>query len=238
MKLRIHYRDSESQVTERVISDVVLEPPKMLNAFCHLRGGNRSFVLNRIEHAVDLETGKTIPDIWVFFGLPSQQPVTPEMPIFPEVSQELTLDEARNLRKADKYALFSSFKIDAIKELYRNNLWELFQDRCFRCGSTHMIELDHHIPQSLGGRLVAGNLVLLCSQCNLYKKDKHPDDFYTPQQLSQLKEIFQAQLKLFNFKFDWSRWNHNPKEYLLSLGIPEIDIQQALTPGEGNRVRS
>ncbi len=121
------------------------------------------------------------------------------------------------------------FKIDAIKDLYRNKLWALFQDRCFRCGSTHMLELDHHIPQSLGGRLVAGNLVLLCSQCNLYRKDKHPEEFYTPQQLSQLKKIFQAQLKLFNFKFDWSRWNHNPEEYLLSLGIPEIDIQQVLT---------
>ncbi len=66
MKLRIQYRDNENQVSERIISDVVLEPPEMLNAFCHLRGENRSFVLSRIEQAVDLATGNTISDIWFF----------------------------------------------------------------------------------------------------------------------------------------------------------------------------
>jgi hypothetical protein len=228
MKLRITYRSSDDKVTERVISDVVLETPDKVHAFCHLRAEGRSFVLSRIEKAVDLETGRSIPDIWVFFGLPTRKPPAPTMPIFPESPQSMWTAEAQNLRKADKYALFSRFKFDVIADMYRAKLWALFRDRCFRCETTKGLELDHHIPQYLGGRLVAGNIVVLCSRCNLEKKDKHPNKFYSSQQLLRLRDIFQTQIELFDFRFNWSRWNRNRKEYLLSLGVPLKDIEQAL----------
>jgi hypothetical protein len=228
MNLLIRYRSGEDEMTDRVISDVVIESPNMLHAFCQLRGEGRSFALNRIEHAVDLQTGEVIPDIWQFFGLPSRKSTPLIMPVFSEYPRAMSTEEAQRQRKTDKQALFRCFKHPVIAETFKAKLYDLFGSRCFYCGATETLELDHHIPQYLGGRLVAGNVVLLCSRCNSAKGDKHPRMFYSTQQLVPLESIFKAQLELFDFRFDWTRWSRHSKEYLLSLGVSMEDVEYAL----------
>lgn len=47
-------------------------------------------------------------------------------------------------------------------------IWERDQGRC-ACGSRVDLQIDHIIPVSLGGATSAGNLQLMCLQCNLEK---------------------------------------------------------------------
>ncbi len=227
-RLLISYRSNEDEVTERVISDIVLEPPHLLHAYCHLRNEGRSFALKRIDQAIDLMTGEEIADIWVYVGLPSGKPAAPQMPEFRVQPLSMSTAESRNLRKADKQALFRRFRFDVVAEAYRAKLWALFGDRCFRCKACASLELDHHIPQYLGGRLVPGNVVLLCARCNSAKRDTHPSEFYSAEQLAVLDPILHSELALFDFQFDWARWNAQPKNYLISLGVPEALAEAAL----------
>lgn len=228
MALCIRYRSGEDEVTERVISDLEVEPPNMVHARCHLRGDKRSFVLSRIETAVDLESGEIINNIWQYFGLPSLKPTPATMPAFAERPQPMTTEQAQQQRKADKQALFRPFRHLVIAEHYRTKLWALFDNRCFRCKSPEALELDHHIPQFLGGRLVPGNIVVLCSRCNMVKGERHPSHFYSPDQLAELHGILNSEVGLFDFRFDVTRWCHHPREYLLSLGVSESAAEHAL----------
>lgn len=229
MRLRIRYRSGEDVVSEREVSAVVVEPPNTMHALCHTRAEERTFSLDRIEEAVDAESGEVIPDIWLHLGLPSLKPPPLKMPVFPGRKPAMTADELRNLRQADKNALFRKFKYEVIAQAKRRRLWALFHDRCFRCGSPGPLELDHHVPQDLGGRLVPGNIVLLCSNCNLRKRSTHPSAFYSEQQLSALQPILEAQLALFEFHFNWTRWTHHPEEYLDSLGATEAEARAAIS---------
>lgn len=228
MALSIRYRNAEDEVTERVISDFEAEPPNMVHAFCHLKREKRSFVLSRIETAIDLDSGEVVNDIWKYFGLLSLKPTPPTMPAFSGQPQSMTTEGAQQKRKADKKALFRPFRYLVIAEHYKAKLWALFDNSCFLCKSTECLELDHHIPQFLGGRLVLGNIVVLCSRCNMAKRERHPSQFYSPKQLSELNRILNCEVGLFDFKFDFARWHHNPREYLLSIGISEIDVERAL----------
>ena len=119
MPLLIRYRSSELDVTERVISDIEVEPPNLIHAHCHLRGEGRSFALSRIESAVDTETGVVIPDIWEHFGLPSAKPQKPRMPVFAERPNSMTTEAGQALRKADKQALFQRYRFGVIADAYR-----------------------------------------------------------------------------------------------------------------------
>ena len=124
MALKIKYRNGNDEVSERVISDVTVEPPNKIHALCQLRGENRTFVLSRIEQAVDLDTGKIIPDIWMHLGIPSLKPPSPTMPVFVERPQMLSTEEAQRQRKADKDALFKRFKYLVIADAYKAKLWD------------------------------------------------------------------------------------------------------------------
>jgi len=78
MRLQIRYRSGDGVTTERVISDIVVEPPKMLDAFCEMRGERRSFAVDRIDSAADADTGEVINDIGLHFGLaPTTVPLGP-----------------------------------------------------------------------------------------------------------------------------------------------------------------
>jgi 5-methylcytosine-specific restriction endonuclease McrA len=228
MRLRIRYRSSEDAVSDREISELVVEPPNAVNAFCHARNGVRTFVLDRIEEAIDAGTGEVIADIWLYLGLPSRKPLQLEMPVFSGRKHQLSAEELRNLRKADKNALFRQFKYEVIAAAKKRQLWALFDSRCFSCASTGFLELDHHIPQDLGGRLVPGNIVLLCRDCNSRKRTAHPERFYSPRQLESLQPLLEAQLRLFEFQFNWTRWTHHPEEYLTSLGATEEEARSAV----------
>lgn len=224
MHIRIRYRSGGDDVTERTISVIIAEPPNMVHAFCHLRGEERTFFLNRIEEAIDTETGKVISDIWTYLGLPSLKPAKQKMPVFSGRSTSLSFEESRNQRKADKNSLFGRFKYEVISAAKRRQLWALFGNCCFHCGATESLELDHHVPQKLGGRLVPGNIVLLCAACNAAKRVIHPSVFYSAEELLRLEPILEVELRIFDFVFSWSRWMNSPRDYLLSLGATEEEI--------------
>lgn len=229
MRLCIRYRNAEDIVTEREVSVLAVEPPNAMHAFCHSRGEERTFVLDRIEEATDVETGEVIADIWQYVGLESRKRPPPKMPAFRARNVEMSADELRNLRNSDKHALFRKFKLEVIAQVKRRQLWALFNGQCFKCGSSSSLELDHHIPQDLGGRLVPGNVVVLCNHCNLRKGAIDPRLFYTKEQLAALQPLLEAQLGLFSFEFNWTRWTHHPEEYLISLGATEEEARAAVS---------
>ena len=232
MKLRIRYRSDNDEVTERIISDVDLDPPYIIHAFCHLRNEGRTFALSRIENAIDLESGEVIPDIFLFFNLASQKPPRPTMPVFSERPKPMSTEDAQRQRKADKQSLFKRFVIPVITEAIKDKLYNLFGHQCFRCASQKRLEIDHHIPQYLGGRLWPGNLVLLCARCNSAKSDKHPQQFYSAEQLERIDGILKKQLDIFDFKFDRRKWDRDRKGYLLQLGLDAELVNEILTSPE------
>lgn len=220
-KLRVRYRTSEEEVTERLISDIQITSMDRIEAYCHLRCQQQTFVLARIDRAWKEETGEVIEDIWVHLGLPSGRPPRPSMPQFPEQYIALPIDEAHRLRNEDKRNLFRCFQNEALKDIKRVELFSLFAHRCFKCARVGPMHMDHHVPQALGGRLVPGNVVLLCPACNELKADHHPNEFYSAQELERLMPILKAQLPLFDFKFNWNLWGRDPVAYLTALGVSE-----------------
>lgn len=232
MKLLIRYRSNDDEITERIISDISPDLPTRIHAYCHLRNEGRTFRLNQIESAIDLVSGEIIPDISLFFGLPSQKPPKPTMPVFSEKPEPMLTADAQRQRTADKQSLFRRFVFPIIAEAAKDKLYNLFGRQCFRCSSQERLEIDHHIPQYLGGRLWPGNLVLLCTRCNSIKSDKHPREFYTIAQLEQVGEKLKKQLDIFDFKFDWRKWDKDPKKYLLQLGVDIKLVNEVLTNSE------
>jgi len=232
MAVRILYRNADDELTERVISSEVPLPPNAVEAFCHMRNEDRTFVLSRIEKAVDLETGDVIPDVCAHYGMPSLKPPPLQAPVFPERRISLSAEEAQQLRRIDKQKLFGRFQFEVLATAKRHELDAQFDRRCFKCGSVDSLELDHHVPQSLGGRLVPGNVVLLCRRCNLAKGESPPSHYYSADELTHLEPIFAAQLALLDFHFNWTRWNNHPKDYLVSLGIDETEAQAVISRRE------
>lgn len=64
---------------------------------------------------------------------------------------------------------------------------------CFKCKTFEQPTLDHHISLASGGKLTHGNVVLLCRKCNGIKADRDPSEFYSEQELSDLRQILQNQ---------------------------------------------
>jgi 5-methylcytosine-specific restriction endonuclease McrA len=149
-------------------------------------------------------------------------------------SKEIYKDQ----RRKEKIELFKRFRLRAIEELYKDKFFALFNHRCFKCGIKEkpnpeigkppILCIDHHIPMILGGHLVPGNLVALCRSCNNKKKDKPPEEFYSPAELNKLKPILEKQSDIFDFNFDWNYWNKEREGYLLSLGINPIRVHEIL----------
>ncbi|MCR4347895.1 MAG: HNH endonuclease [Sulfuricaulis sp.] len=231
MDLIIKYEDSEGNVTERRISEIVPEGPSTISAFCHLRQERRTFVVRRILSAVYPDTDKKVEDLNKCFSLPLADNKTEissriEQPVIsiPGHSNEAYKGQ-RNKEKRD---LFKRFGYPVVANLYKNKLFALFEYQCFKCGSNDFLDIDHHIPMVLGGHLVPGYLVALCKKCNNKKLDLHPEDFYTPEELSRLEPILKKQTELFEFEFDWKRWKEDRKGYLLSLGIDPNLVNEVL----------
>lgn len=59
-----------------------------------------------------------------------------------------------------------------ISKAVRDEVFERDRGRCQLCGSTSNLEFDHITPFSKGTPATAGNLQLLCHQCNRMKRDK------------------------------------------------------------------
>ncbi|MEZ5740677.1 MAG: HNH endonuclease [Burkholderiaceae bacterium] len=112
-------------------------------------------------------------------------------------------------------------------EEMRYRLFALFDWSCFNCG--HFMDLiqDHNVPQALGGRLVPGNIVILCRACNQRKADRDPESFYSPAKLDALRSLLLREVELFDFQFDQRRWGSDPVGYLLELGVYRERIEQS-----------
>ncbi|MCK9987961.1 MAG: hypothetical protein AzoDbin1_04433 [Azoarcus sp.] len=201
----------------------------MIRAHCYLRGEERSFVVTRIESAVLLDTGEIIDDVAELLGLPSTKPPPLTRQRFLESPRRLSTEEAQRQRKKDKADLFRRFKAPVIAEIAKRRLFDLFDRRCFHCGTTFRLQLDHHVPQYLGGRLVPGNVVILCANCNSDKRDRHPNEFYSHEQLQALEKLLNAELEIFDFQFDWIRWNGHRDQYLLALGASPEFVREVMT---------
>jgi 5-methylcytosine-specific restriction endonuclease McrA len=144
----------------------------------------------------------------------------------------------KDQRNKEKIELFKHFRLRVIEAFYKDKFFALFDHRCFKCGVKEKphpeigkpptLCIDHHIPMILGGHLVPGNLVSLCRSCNNKKKDKPPEEFYSPQELDKLKPILEKQDSIFEFNFDWKYWNRDREGYLLSLGVDPLRVHEAL----------
>lgn len=131
-------------------------------------------------------------------------------------------------RSREKSQFSMKYRLRIIQDHYKSKLFALFDNKCFKCGSTERLDIDHHIPIKLGGHLVPGNLVALCKLCNNNKHDRLPDEFYAPDELKALEPLLVKERELLKFNFDQEYWRHDRKGYLLSLGIDSLIIDEVL----------
>jgi hypothetical protein len=123
-------------------------------------------------------------------------------------------------------------------DLYKRRFFLHFGNSCFKCGKQEKAKqdigapphlcMDHHIPMSLGGHLVPGNLVSLCRGCNEWKLDRAPGEFYTAEELVRLQPLLETQQALFAFSFNWGKWEQDREAYLLELGVDQASVCAAL----------
>jgi ATP adenylyltransferase len=69
---------------------------------------------------------------------------------------------------------------DAISDILRYRVLKEAKGRCSLCGVTSkeaMLDIDHIIPRSKGGKTVYENLQVLCAKCNRSKSNKDDYDF-------------------------------------------------------------
>lgn len=66
-------------------------------------------------------------------------------------------------QRAKKYGVGGRINIDDVRATLGDN------PKCFYCGSTKLLGLDHVVPLALGGFNVRGNLVTACRSCNSSK---------------------------------------------------------------------
>ena len=232
-ELIIKYKDSEGNVTDRRISEIAQEGPGAISAFCHLRQEKRTFNIKHILYAVNPDSGEIMDDLYKCFGLPSpDENKHLTSAIEPSLISKIpghSSEAYKGQRNKEKYEIFKHFRHPAIADLFKNRLFALFDHQCYKCGQIADLDIDHHVPMVLGGHLVPGNLVTLCKRCNNRKRDLHPEEFYSQEELSRLKPILEKQFKVFNFEFDWNLWNTDPKEYLLFLGVDPILVSEMFT---------
>lgn len=58
---------------------------------------------------------------------------------------------------------------EPVPEALRREVFRRDGGRCVACGSAELLQFDHVIPVALGGATSAGNLQLLCAECNREK---------------------------------------------------------------------
>lgn len=232
-ELLLRYQDGLGNISERLVSDIAAEGGDSITGFCHLRQQNRTFKVNRIRLAVDPSTGEVIDDVFLFLGVrpatatgfvpPRPSALKPPIP---------TGEDLRRLRTREKAELWRPFRFAVVAAIYKDKLFALFDRQCFKCRSPRPLVIDHHVPMTLGGHLVPGNLVALCRPCNNWKHERPPAAFYSPQELERLAPILVQEHALFDFTFDWDFWNRDRQGYLLHLGGDSALVHEVLNNPE------
>lgn len=67
------------------------------------------------------------------------------------------------------------FKTKPIK-LNRKRIFKRDNNECVYCGSKRNLTIDHIMPRSRGGKNTWSNLVTCCSNCNLKKGNRTPEE--------------------------------------------------------------
>ncbi len=230
--LLIRYRDSEGSITERLVSDAVFDGGDFIVAFCHLRQENRTFKLSRIQSVLDPTTGELIQDLLLFLGV---RPKEAKMPIPPRPSARHPIptgEELQKLRAREEVELWRPFRFAVVVDFFKKKFFSLFGNRCFKCGSSSNLEMDHHVPLALGGHSVPGNLVALCRRCNNQKLARSPSEFYSTEELERLAPLLEEERSLFWFEFDWKLWDKDRRGYLLQIGISADLVHEVLNNPE------
>jgi len=74
--------------------------------------------------------------------------------------------------KHDNLGEWVEIKRKAISEKMRDEIFTRDGNACTNCGATNMLQIDHIIPFSLGGKTEIANLQTLCRSCNIAKRDQ------------------------------------------------------------------
>ncbi len=67
-----------------------------------------------------------------------------------------------------------------------------FNNKCYNCGYTEWLEVDHFRPISKGNPLTDNNAVILCRYCNASKRDSDPEGFFSEEQMKELSEVYKV----------------------------------------------
>ena len=150
----------------------------------------------------------------------------------------MSIELYRGQRNKEKRDLFRRYKLRAVEDIYKKRFFALFNHQCFKCGITErpqveigkppVLCMDHHLPMKLGGHLVPGNIVSLCRNCNNAKSDKHPSDFYTQDELQRLEPVLKKEEDIFDFEFNYEKWDADRKQYLTELGVDSSLVYEIL----------
>lgn len=102
-------------------------------------------------------------------------------------THQSAIKEYKRKRRALKSLVSEHFT--AADEKY---ILDLFHHRCFICGSTDDITIDHVYPLSAGFALTRQNACVLCKYHNCVKSNKMPEDFYSTKILKILLKMLGA----------------------------------------------
>ncbi len=194
-----------------------------------MQQARRAFKIERIVSVIELPSGEITRDVAAYFGVREEKIINPREMLRAAALTTMTVEEMKRLRSKEKSDFWRHYQFPVIACHYKNKFFSLFNNRCFKCGSSMWLEIDHHIPVVLGGHLVPGNLVALCSTCNNRKHDQHPASYYSSDELLKLEPILEQEPSVLDFMFDNAHWEEDRKGYLLRIGLDEQLIDAVLT---------
>jgi 5-methylcytosine-specific restriction endonuclease McrA len=232
LTLKVYYRGDDGYVSESVL--VGLQPfgDDYFSAFPLGSEHMQKLAYERIVDAFDVNTGEVISirELCGARPLPGPLDTHPKRKSRPSIKKaEKMKNTYKSERRRDRQKFLMRFGNEIIWNYFRNLLISLFNGRCFACDSPRSLQTDHHVPFLLGGRLTAGNIVMLCSRCNAKKRDIPPSEFYSADELTHLAPLLERENQILAFQFDKDRWMLNPYTYLQEIGISRILISDVMT---------
>lgn len=86
-----------------------------------------------------------------------------------ERKREARFDRLRKIRAREED--LAGARRERIPDEVRAFVWERDEGRCVRCGAEDDLQFDHVIPVAKGGGVAAGNIQIMCGDCNRAKSD-------------------------------------------------------------------